>query len=74
MENGSLQRRFKAWCWYYLYDRLHPKPLKCLFLGHRGLKKIPHRELCETPWDAHHLEAVGDELEIFCTYCDWYKD
>lgn len=43
------------------------RPVVCWLFGHREVRAIPHREICDKPWHGH----TGDEEPFrFCAWCD----
>jgi hypothetical protein len=46
------------------------RALACLVLGHREVVSIPHREVCERPWDKKHTDRFDGQIDRICRHCD----
>jgi hypothetical protein len=44
--------------------------VRCYLGGHQDVRAIPHREVCETPWETEHLALTEGEVDRVCAYCD----
>ena len=54
--------------WRY-YWRYKPREWVCAALGHRDLREIEHRDLCDRPWHSHTDAELG-AVDRFCFWCD----